>query len=181
MKNEIYELQKKLKESNIEFIFSGIFSQGLIEELGLAIKQRLQRQQADKSKVSSVFFTFVEQTQNIKQYEVSKENTDHFSVIAGSGVIAISRDGEGYCVNSGNAILNEDIPILKEKLDKIIAMNQEELRSYFREVSRREIDMKNEKVGLGLIQVARKASDKIEYKFEKIDDKYSYYVLTVKI
>ncbi|MDF2596514.1 MAG: hypothetical protein K0R69_2855, partial [Clostridia bacterium] len=86
MENTIYELQKKLRESNIEFIFSGIFSQGLIEELGGALKQRLQLQQATKSKISSAFFTFVEQTQNIKQYEVSKENTKDFSAIAGSGV-----------------------------------------------------------------------------------------------
>lgn len=181
MKNQIYELQKKLKESNIEFIFSGIFSQGLIEELGIALKQRLQLQQAAKSKISSVFFTFVEQTQNIKQYEVSKENTEQFSVIAGSGVIAISSDNNGHCINSGNIIFNEDVKKLKEKLDKIISMNEEELRSYFREVSRKKIDMKNEKAGLGLIQIARKATNKIQYKFEKIDDSYSYYTLTVLI
>lgn len=179
--NEIYLLQNKLKRANIEFIFSGTFSQGLIEELGLALKQRLQFQQAAKSKVSTVFFTFVEQTQNIKQYEVSKENTEHFSFIAGSGVIAVSRIGLGYCVNSGNAILNVDIPALKESLDKIISMNDAELTNYFREVSRREIDMNSSRAGLGLIQIARKAAKKIEYSFEKIDDIYSYYILTVTI
>ena len=181
MENAIYTLQKKLKETNIEFIFSGTFSQGLIEELGAALKQRLQLQQATKSKISSAFFTFVEQTQNIKQYEVSKENTKDFSVIAGSGIIAISRNELGYCINSGNAVSNDDIPSLKDKLDKIIGMNQDELKSYFREVSRREIDMNTNRAGLGLIQIARKASGKIEYKFEKIDDSYSYYILTVTV
>ena len=180
MNHKIYELQKKLKGSNIEFIFSGIFSQGLIEELGLAIKQRLMMHQTEKSQISSVFFTFIEQTQNIKKYEVLKENTEHFSAIVGSGVIAISRIDNTYCVNSGNVILNKDISPLKEKLDKIIMMDKEELNNYFREVSRKEIDLKNEKVGLGLIQVARK-SDKIVYLFEKIDDCYSYYTLTVRI
>lgn len=181
MENAIYALQKKLKETNIEFIFSGTFSQGLIEELGAALKQRLQLQQATKSKISSAFFTFVEQTQNIKQYEVSKENTKDFSVIAGSGIIAISRNELGYCINSGNAVSNDDIPSLKDKLDKIIGMDQDELKSYFREVSRREIDMNTDRAGLGLIQIARKASGKIEYKFEKIDDSYSYYILTVTV
>lgn len=181
MENTIYTLQKKLKETNIEFIFSGTFSQGLIEELGAALKQRLQLQQATKSKISSAFFTFVEQTQNIKQYEVSKENTKDFSVIAGSGIIAISRNELGYCINSGNAVSNDDIPSLKDKLDKIIGMDQDELKSYFREVSRREIDMNTDRAGLGLIQIARKASGKIEYKFEKIDDSYSYYILTVTV
>ena len=123
MENAIYMLQKKLRQSNIEFIFSGTFSQGLIEELGIALKQRMQLQQAKKRKISSAFFTFVEQTQNIKQYEVSKENTEDFLDIVGSGVIAISKTDSGYCVNSGNTILNRDISSLKEKLDKIISMN----------------------------------------------------------
>jgi len=181
LENEIYVLQKKLKQANIEFIFSGTFSQGLIEELGVALKQRLQLQQVTKSKISSAFFTFVEQTQNIKQYEVSKENTKDFSVIAGSGIIAISKNELGYCINSGNAVSNEDIAKLKEKLDKIILMNKDELNSYFREVSRQEIDMNSDRAGLGLIQIARKAAGKVEYKFEKIDDSYSYYILTVTV
>lgn len=181
MENAIYVLQKKLKESNIEFIFSGTFSQGLIEELGVALKQRLQLQQATKSKISSAFFTFVEQTQNIKQYEVSKENTKDFSVIAGSAVIAISKTDSGYSVYSGNTILNEDIPSLKDKLDKIVSMDKDELNGYFREVSRREIDMSCGRAGLGLIQIARKSAGKIEYKFDEIDDSYSYYTLTVKV
>lgn len=179
MENAIYRLQKNLKELNIEFIFSGVFSQGLIEELGAALKQRLQFQQASKSKISSAFFTFVEQTQNIKQYEVSKENTKDFLAIAGSAVIAISSIPTGYCINSGNTILNEDIALLKEKLDKIISMNEEQLNSYYREVSRSEIDMKSSRAGLGLIQIARKSNRRIEYKFEKIDNSYSYYTLTV--
>lgn len=181
MEEDIYELQKRLKETNTEFIFSGMFSQGLIEELGQAIRQRLKLQKAEKSKISSVFFTFVEQTQNIKQYELSKENTEHFSNVAGSGVITISRNGDGYRVNSGNVIVNEDIDGLKRELDKITAMNLDELNTYFREVSRKDINMENGKVGLGLIQIARKAVEKVKYKFEKINDKYSYYIVTVRI
>ena len=174
-------LQKKLRQSNIEFIFSGTFSQGLIEELGMALKQRMQLQQVKKRQISSAFFTFVEQTQNIKQYEVSKENTEDFLAIVGSGVIAISKTDSGYCVNSGNTILNRDISRLKEKLDKIISMNDDALTNYFREVSRREVDMNSGRGGLGLIQIARKATKKIEYNFEKIDDSYSYYTLTVTV
>jgi hypothetical protein len=181
LENTIYELQKKLRESNIEFIFSGIFSQGLIEELGGALKQRLQLQQATKSKISSAFFTFVEQTQNIKQYEVSKENTKDFSAIAGSGVITISKIDSGYCINSGNTILNEDITALKDKLDRVIALSPEELKDYFREVSRRDVDMNSGRAGLGLIQIARKAAATLKYEFEKIDDSYSYYILTVVV
>jgi hypothetical protein len=179
MKNEIYELQKKLKESNIEFIFSGTFSQGLIEELGTALRQRLSDQQATKSKISSVFFTFVEQTQNIKQYEMSKESTEDFSYIAGSGIIAICKTETGYIVNSGNRVLNKDIPSLKEKLDKITSMDASQLNAYFREVSMQE--MNNGRAGLGLIQIARKSSGKIEYNFEKVDDSFSYYTLNVRV
>jgi hypothetical protein len=177
MKNQIYELQKKLKETSIEFIFSGTFSQGLIEELGSALRQRLSEQQVTKSKISSVFFTFVEQTQNIKQYEMSKEDTEDFFCVAGSGIIAICKTETGYVVNSGNRILNKDIPALKKNLDMILSMDSSQLTAHFREISMQ--DTGNRRAGLGLIQIARKSSDKIEYNFEEVDDSCSYYTLTV--
>jgi len=34
---------------------------------------------------------------------------------------------------------------------------------------------------LGLIEMARKSGSKLEYKFEAINDVYSYYMLTVSI
>lgn len=84
-------------------------------------------------------------------------------------------------MNSGNTILNEDIANLKEKLDKIISMNKDEINSYFREVSRSKINMNSGRAGLGLIQIARKSEGNIEYEFKKIDDSYSYYTLTVTV
>lgn len=179
VENSIYNLQKVLKESNIELIFSGTFSQGLIEELGEALKERLSNQQVTKSKISSAFFTFVEQAQNIKNYLISKENTVLYNMIAGSGVIAISRTELGYSVNSGNIILNEDIAKLQEKLSFLLSMDLDALNKYYKEIVRNEIDKDTGRAGLGLLQMARKASGPITYHFEKINDTCSFYNLTV--
>ncbi len=179
--NGIYRLQKALSDSNIELIFSGTFSQGLIEELGEALKERLLNQQVTKSKISTAFFTFVELAQNIKNYLVSKENEDDYSMIVGSGVIAISRTGPGYCVNSGNIIFNEDIGSLKENLNMVLSMDAATLNNYYKSAIRTEINKDTGNAGLGLVQIARKASRPIAYNFEKINESFSFYTLTVTI
>lgn len=179
--NNIYQLQKILKESNTELIFSGTFSQGLIEELGEALKERLRNQQLTKSKISTAFFTFVELAQNIKNYLVLQENEPEYPKIAGSGVITISRTELGYCVNSGNMIFNKNIDKLEDKLNMVLSMDIDTLNCYYKEAIRTEIDKATGKAGLGLVQIARKASRPIEYSFEKVDEKFSFYTLTVTI
>ncbi|AOY77933.1 SiaB family protein kinase [Clostridium formicaceticum] len=179
--NNIYRLQKQLKESNIELIFSGTFSQGLIEELGDALRLRLLDQQVTKGKVSAAFFTFVELAQNIRNYLKSKETEEDYFMVSGSGVIAITKTQHGYCVNSGNIIFNSDIENLKEKLDKILSLDMESLKRHYKEVMRTEIDKETGGAGLGLVQIARKASRPIEYHFEKINETLSFYTLTVSV
>lgn len=177
----IYRLQKLLKESNIELIFSGTFSQGLIEELGEALKARLMDQKVAKSKISTTFFIFIELAQNIKNYFIAKENSAAHPMIAASGVIAISRNEQDYCVNSGNIVFNKDIAELKEKLDKVLSMGDESLKHYFKEMMKREIDKETGTAGLGLVQLARKASRPIRYQFEPVDNDFSFYTLTVTV
>ncbi len=181
IESSIYRLQRILKESNIELIFSGAFSQSLIEELGEALKQRLLNQQVTKSKISSAFFAFVEQTQNIRNYLIAKEGSDDYNMLAKSGVIAISQTGLGYCITSGNIIFNEDVERLQGKLDIILSMDLEALNDYYRKILRDELDKEYGRAGLGLVQIARKAAGPIEYQIEKIDDKYSFYTLTVVV
>lgn len=177
----LYKLQKMLKESNIELIFAGAFSQGLVEELGQALKERLEKQNITKSQISCVFLTFVEQAQNIRNYLIAKENTNEYDMIKDSGIIAISRTERGYCINSGNIISQHDIEKLKSRLETIVSMDREEINKYYKKVMCQSMNQETGQAGLGLIQIARKAADPIEYYFEKLDDDYSYYNLTVRV
>jgi len=174
-----YNLQKLLKEANIQLIFAGAFSQSLVEELGEALKERLEKQNITKSQISCAFLAFVEQAQNIRNYLISKENTDEFFMIKDSGIVAISSTERGYCINSGNVIFNNDIEKLKNKLDTILSLDREGINKYYKELISQGMNKETGQAGLGLIQIARKAAVPIEYYFEKLDDQFSYYSLIV--
>ncbi|WP_406541489.1 hypothetical protein [Clostridium ljungdahlii] len=73
MENAIYMLQKKLKQSNIEFIFSGTFSQGLIEELGIALKQRMQLQQAKRGRLARLFLLLLNKHKILNNMKYQKK------------------------------------------------------------------------------------------------------------
>lgn len=175
------KLLNLLKESNIELIFSGTFSQGLIEELGDALKERLKKQNIEKSKISCTFMAFVEQTQNIKNYIISKENSQAYDRIVDTGIVAIAVTEEGYSISSGNMICNEDIEPLKLRLDKLRSLDKEGKNKFFKEMSKLAINIETGQAGLGLIQIARKVEKPVEYSFERIDDEFSFYNLKIMV
>ena len=73
------------------------------------------------------------------------------------------------------------MPPLKAKLDKINALDKEGLRSYYKEV----LDNGQYSVhgggGLGMIDIARKSGNKLDYDFSDVSDTFGLYVLKLKV
>jgi hypothetical protein len=70
---------------------------------------------------------------------------------------------------------------LKEKLDIINMHDKISLKSLFRK-SLSEQTLAIESTGnMGLIDMARKSGNKLDFRFEKINELFSYFTLAVKI
>lgn len=177
MNNNLLELQNILKQNNIIISFSGKFYQGIIEELGEAIKNRMKDEETPKNDMYNVFSIFIEQSQNIRNYIVCKNNSDKYSKIENSGIVSISKVDSKYCITSGNVIENQDIKALIEKLDVIKAMNKDELKKFYRAELKKEPPKGSLGAGVGLIDIARKTSRPLEYSFREIDDSLSFFQL----
>ena len=92
----------------------------------------------------------------------------------------VTKDGK-YFVNSGNLVKKEDISDLKERLQQIKDYSRKELAQAYRTKLRESTDNEENGAGLGLLEMARKSSEKIYFNFDKIDDKYEFYTLTIRI
>ena len=89
-------------------------------------------------------------------------------------------DGE-YSIMTGNFIANENVELMEGRLDRINAMDKDELKMYYKEVlNNGEMSAKGGG-GLGMIDIARKSGKKLEYKFDHIDDEYSFFSLNIKV
>ncbi|WHH58517.1 SiaB family protein kinase [Petroclostridium sp. X23] len=179
MEKKLLGLQNILRKSGILISFSGRFSQGIIEELGEAIQKHMEAQDTPKSDVFNVFAVFIEQTQNIKNYTSLKQGSEGYDRISNSGIVSIGKSDSGYFIWSGNMVENADSTALIDKLEYVKKLDKNELKKLYKEQMKKDVLPDSMGAGVGLIEMARKASRPLEYSVEKIDDKFSFFELRV--
>lgn len=87
----------------------------------------------------------------------------------------IEKIDDVYILTSSNAILNEDVSELREKLNFIKNLSLEQLKALYKETITNGQFTQSGGAGLGFIEIAKVTSGNIEYSFEPIDNRYSYY------
>lgn len=177
MDKSLIEIQKVLGASHILISFSGRFSQGIIQELGEAIKEHMKNEDKPKSKIFNVFSIFIEQAQNINNYFASKKNDIINEAITDSAIVCIGRSEGDYFIWSGNLVENSDVHPLGDQLNLIRGLNKDELKKLYKEQMKKDIQPGQNGAGMGLIDIARKSSVPIEYSFEERDKSFSFYEL----
>lgn len=182
MKNNLLKLQKQLRDDGVLISFSGKFSQEIIEELGEAVKRYLESEDQPKSYIYNAFSIFIEQTQNIKHYCASQSEAMEYEQIASSCIVVIGKvmGGEKY-ICSGNLILNEDVEKLEQTINELILLDKQDLKRLYKQILKQEIGNENVSAGLGLVDIARKASKPLEASIEKIDGQFSFFTLKATV
>lgn len=174
-----FELYNRLKKQGILFCFVGPLSQGILEEVGVVLRARLESNETDLSKVRKVFAIFVEQMQNIFSHssEVLVEGTGEGVAEVRQGLLVMGKEEEGFFVLSGNYVDNDDVGEITGQLEKLRQMDQEEMKAYFKEMRKKERDGDKKGAGIGFIETARKASAPLEYQIVRVDDEKSFFCL----
>jgi hypothetical protein len=97
------------------------------------------------------------------------------------GVLVIEREGEFYKVTTGNFVNTKRIKFLKEKIDKINSLTKDELKDMYKFILNHQKLSAKGGGGLGLVDIARKSGNKLEYEFYIYDDNYSFFNLTIRV
>lgn len=181
MELNLFDLQKTLQSYGILISFSGRFSQEIIEELGDAVKKYLETEHMSQNDTYNVFSIFIEQTQNIKNYSAIKTNSLLGEKISNSGIVTIGKSEIGHFVSSGNLMENEDTYTLMSKLTTINSLDKVGLKKLYKEQLKKDISADCPGAGLGLIDMARKASRPIEHSLIKLDNECHFFTLKVYV
>jgi len=181
MEGRLTDIQAVLNRYRVLSCFSGRFSQGIIEEMGAAIKTHMERQSSPKSAIHSVFSIYIEQTQNIKNYVARFAGSEREAEIAVSSIVCIGEGERGYFVWSGNEVELADIEPLRSRLDALAAADGEELKRLYREQLRRDPEPGASGAGIGFIEMARKASAPIEYTFTEDGGPTAFFEIKVSV
>ncbi len=173
----ISQLERLMADNNIFFIWSSHISTGVEREVLTLAESKLNGPEIEMNVRRRVFSVLVEIMENVAKYSPGKEPEKQY----GMPVAMIRFDDEVYSITTGNLIQNEKVEDLKSKLDYINMSDKPGLKELFRSsISGQSI--KTDGTGnMGLIDMARKSGSKLVYKFEQLNDQYSYYILTVKV
>ncbi|KIL39171.1 hypothetical protein SD70_21745 [Gordoniibacillus kamchatkensis] len=175
--NHLLEVQAALRNNGILISFSGWLSQQLIEEYGQAIKMYLEAENRPKNEIYHIFSIFIEQTQNIKNYCLRKSGSPACDRIAQSSIVTIGKNASGSYICSGNLIENEDAAGLIARIESIVKLDKDELRRLYKEKLKLELPDHAGGAGLGFIDMARKATQPLEFSATKVDEHLSFFAL----
>lgn len=178
--DSIYDIFKKLDERNILLSFKGTVTSDLLTTI-LSIMESKMDSYEEKPKVKKkVFNVLVECLQNL-YHHVEKDSDGSVSNQDSSSLLMISKSDNDYKVMTGNNMETSQVEKLKNKLELVNSMDKLELKAYYKEMLSKGVRSDKGTAGLGMIDIARKSGQKLEFNFEAINDKLTFFSLIVKV
>jgi hypothetical protein len=174
--HNVYSLFNNLQSDNLSFIYQGSFNDIITERI-IDISETTISAKNEPGKISNkVSFLLAECFQNIIRYgDFSLSN------IESSGIFVTRNIGKSYFISSANLIAKKEVEGLKKKLEQINTLSPEELKKLYLDVLTNNERTNKGGAGLGLIEMARKSGQKLEFDFEDVDQDYSYFYLQIKL
>lgn len=177
---DIPRLRDTFIAQDIMLCFNGVFTATLIDEIGKALRNHMQLQNESPTAITDVFAVYIEMTQNIRHYMFSRQLTGPGSIA--TIVVAHQQDGH-YTVSAGNWVKHADAERLCARIGQLNTMSKAELKAEFKTQLRKPLEslQGNNGAGLGLIDMARKASAPLWTDIQPVDDDYCFFSLRVTI
>ena len=175
--NFIYNLFDRLQEQNIEYVFRGQFDNFITDGILSLAEVNLNSQEASTNIKKRVFYILVEGLQNITRHQEQNDDFDDFN----KGFFVFQQYESRFTITTGNLVKNEDIKSLKDKLEEINKLSVVQLKKHYKSILNNETFSEKGGAGLGLIEIARKSGNKLNFDFLKISDTHSFFYLQTSI
>lgn len=173
----ISHLERLMAENSVNMIWCGHISADVGKEVLSLTEVKLSEDDIESVLRRRVFSILVELLDNVAKYSPGKEAERKF----GMPVAIIKLTDKTYSLTTGNLILNSQVDHLKEKIDIINKYDKEGLKAFFIKSLSGQTVSSDSTGNMGLIDMARKSGSRLHYQFEKVNDLYSYYIVTVKV
>ena len=160
----ILEYRGMVTFATVDSLLGKLKAQSVFRNLSRGVQKRL-------------YCIFVECLENIYKYE----SNELAYVNSSEPYIYILKKHDIFCIGSGNIILNERINGLKRRLEQINRQDHEGLKASYAAIIDQETISKEEGAGLGLITIALRSGNKINYSFTSLDPRNSYFEMKIII
>jgi len=97
------------------------------------------------------------------------------------GLLVVKKVEGGYKIITGNFVNGENVEKLEEKIKRINRSSHEEIKELYKFILNHQRISAKGGGGLGLVDIARKTGNKLEYTIKEYDDKYFFFYLDILV
>ena len=178
---DVYDFYRKMEDEKIILSFKGEFTSDLLTSVLHILESKMLTLNIDSKKKKRVFNVMVECFQNLYHHIEEIDQDKQLEQQQKAALIMIKHVEDKFIVRTGNFIRNEGILELKRKLAMVNALTTDELRELYQQKLMKGGRTEKGTAGLGLIDIARKSKNKLEYEFLDVTEDSSFFCLNVII
>ncbi|MEQ8323516.1 MAG: SiaB family protein kinase [Vicingaceae bacterium] len=173
----VFNYHLSMKKYRIILIYDGEIDQTITKAFISLVEKNLTDWETERKIIRKVYHIMVEFLQNIhKHADSTDENQD-----SRKGIFLVGHDASGYIIISGNAVKKGKMNKMKSMLDKVNGMDEFELKEFYQRKILKDGLSDKGGAGLGFIDIIRRTGSELEYRFENIDENYSFFILKTYI
>lgn len=180
--SNIFELYQTMEKDNTMLSFKGVITSDLLTSVLQIMESKLEYVEKSPKTKKKVYNVLVECLQNLYHHNEEISDAEGLDFLfSKSALLMISKNHDNYEVKTGNYVSKTKSGELKKKLDDINGLDKEGLRELYKTIlAEGELSEKGT-AGLGMIDIARKSGNKLEYDFLSVDHEFDFFCLNVKI
>ncbi len=179
----VYDFYNELLVNKFTLVYEGEITHQVTKAFASLTETKMDSYSENTSIKKKVFHVLIECLQNLSKH--ANDNSPGLKAgFSGNGIFIVGRLGnedKDYQILTGNMVENMKIPELKALLEEINHLDKNGLKELFKKQIREGSLSEKGGASLGLIDVARKTGEKLEYNFIDIDDQNSFFILRTKI
>ena len=175
------DIQNRMQHNSISLTFKGTVTFELIDSIIAIISNRLDQIETSVVIKKKVYGVMLECLQNLCFHvEKNSEREYNANYDQQSALFMIDSDDSGYQIVTGNFVAREKTDTLKNWLDEINSLSEQEIKELYNKILRNKTFSEKGTAGLGFVDIARKVG-KLNYNFNNVDDKYSFFAFQLSI
>jgi hypothetical protein len=180
--NPMFDIHKHfeiMNGDNVMISYRGVISGDIISSILQFAETKFSELQTTPFIRKKVISILLESLQNIFHHAVKV--LDAHESTSTQSMLMIGRSPDGFFIATGNKIEIDRAKLIKQKIDDINAMSKDELNQNYRDILVNKIKVSEYGAGVGMIDIARRSGQKIEYDFKRLDDQFCFFSLRVHV
>ena len=178
---EIENYFTELGKNNIILFYKGNVDSDVINHVLDTVEEKMVEVNEQSKLRKKVYNVLVESLQNLYHHvdKVPEDFEDQSS--EKFGMLVVQKVDNGYKIITGNFVQADNIEKLEEKIKRINRSSQEEIKELYKFILNHQRISAKGGGGLGLVDIARKTGNKLDYAFKEYNDKYSFFYLNILV